>query len=197
MLGESYVTLKRTTSSIRAVLPSATQDWKKEGATDTPRASEVIPVCARLAFMAITLKNVKGMSFITTWYHENATFLDTRNYPFIHKMKTFQQKAKFLRFSFEICHVCEDDQTWRYRRGGQGGAAWQVAWRWWDDESGLAVAPCLRAEWWRTAPAHPHDQISPPVACARTSSGRTRSCTLRNCLQLTRRERTGWVKKKI
>lgn len=38
------LTLKRWTSSIVAVLPSDTQEWKKDGATDTPRASEVIPV---------------------------------------------------------------------------------------------------------------------------------------------------------
>lgn len=58
------ITLKRMTSSMRAVFPSATHDWKKEGATDTPRASEVIPVCALLAFMAITLKKSWKTLFI-------------------------------------------------------------------------------------------------------------------------------------
>lgn len=49
------------TSSILAVLPSLTQLWKNEGATDTPRASLVIPVCARSQFTATTL-NVPNSS---------------------------------------------------------------------------------------------------------------------------------------
>lgn len=48
-------TLNLRTSSILAVLPSLTQLWKNEGATDTPRASLVIPVCARSLFTATTL----------------------------------------------------------------------------------------------------------------------------------------------
>lgn len=39
---------------MRAVLPSLTQDWKKLGATDTPRASLVMPVDAWAALLAIT-----------------------------------------------------------------------------------------------------------------------------------------------
>uniref|UniRef100_A0A8D8GAH6 (northern house mosquito) hypothetical protein n=1 Tax=Culex pipiens TaxID=7175 RepID=A0A8D8GAH6_CULPI len=49
-------TLNRSTSSIRAVLPSLTHDWKKLGATDTPSASLVIPVAARSELLAITRK---------------------------------------------------------------------------------------------------------------------------------------------
>lgn len=54
------------TSSIRAVLPSATHDWKKEGATDTPKASDVIPVCALVAFMAMTLLMIMKKTMIMT-----------------------------------------------------------------------------------------------------------------------------------
>lgn len=56
-----HVTLNLRTSSILAVLPSLTQLWKNEGATDTPRASLVIPVCARSQFTATTL-NVPNSS---------------------------------------------------------------------------------------------------------------------------------------
>lgn len=38
------VTLNRTTSSMVAGLPAPTQEWKKDGATETPKASEVIPL---------------------------------------------------------------------------------------------------------------------------------------------------------
>lgn len=47
-------TLNFSTSSMRAVLPSLTHVWKKLGAADTPNASPVIPVSARLALLAIT-----------------------------------------------------------------------------------------------------------------------------------------------
>lgn len=40
----SEQTLNLWTSSIVAVLPSDTQEWKNDGATDTPKASDVIPV---------------------------------------------------------------------------------------------------------------------------------------------------------
>ena len=50
-----FFTLNLRTSSMLAVLPWLTQDLKKEGATDTPRASAVIPVLLRSAFVAITL----------------------------------------------------------------------------------------------------------------------------------------------
>lgn len=50
------LTLYRKTSSIFAVFPSLTQLWKKLGATETPKASEVIPVWARSALVAITRK---------------------------------------------------------------------------------------------------------------------------------------------
>lgn len=49
-------TLNLMTSSIFAVFPSLTQLWKKLGATETPKASEVIPVQALSALVAITLK---------------------------------------------------------------------------------------------------------------------------------------------
>lgn len=49
-------TLNLKTSSILAVFPSLTQLWKNEGATDTPRASLDIPVCALSLFTATTLK---------------------------------------------------------------------------------------------------------------------------------------------
>ena len=39
-----YSTLKRMTSSIVACLPAPTHVWKKDGATDTPKASELIPL---------------------------------------------------------------------------------------------------------------------------------------------------------
>lgn len=42
------LTLNLSTSSIFACLPVKTQVWKNEGATDTPKASAVIPVCACL-----------------------------------------------------------------------------------------------------------------------------------------------------
>lgn len=48
------LTLNLSTSSMRAVLPSLTQDWKKLGATETPRASLVMPVDAWAALLAIT-----------------------------------------------------------------------------------------------------------------------------------------------
>lgn len=47
-------TLNFRTSSIRAVLPSLTHDWKKLGATETPKASLVMPVPAWAALLAIT-----------------------------------------------------------------------------------------------------------------------------------------------
>lgn len=40
----TYSTLKRMTSSIVACLPAPTHVWKKDGATDTPKASELIPL---------------------------------------------------------------------------------------------------------------------------------------------------------
>jgi len=40
----TILTLNFITSSILACFPSETQLWKNEGATDTPRASDVIPV---------------------------------------------------------------------------------------------------------------------------------------------------------
>lgn len=49
-------TLNLWTSCIVAARPSETQEWKKDGATDTPRASAVIPVPALSAFEAITRK---------------------------------------------------------------------------------------------------------------------------------------------
>ena len=58
---EWILTLYRWTSAMRAVFPSLTQDWKKLGATDTPIASELIPVPARSELLAIT-RNVPNSS---------------------------------------------------------------------------------------------------------------------------------------
>jgi hypothetical protein len=44
-----YSTLKRMTSSIVACLPAPTHVWKKDGATDTPNASLLIPLGTTLA----------------------------------------------------------------------------------------------------------------------------------------------------
>jgi hypothetical protein len=54
------------TSSIFAVFPSLTQLWKKLGATETPSASDVIPVLALSAFVAIT-RNVPNRSTNNRW----------------------------------------------------------------------------------------------------------------------------------
>jgi len=54
------VTLNLMTSSIFACFPSDTQLWKKDGATETPNASDVIPVFARSEFEAITRKVPKS-----------------------------------------------------------------------------------------------------------------------------------------
>jgi hypothetical protein len=48
------LTLNFMTSSILAVFPSETQLWKKDGATETPSASEVMPVCERSQLEATT-----------------------------------------------------------------------------------------------------------------------------------------------
>jgi hypothetical protein len=53
---QTILTLNLSTSSILAVLPSLTHDWKKLGATDTPSASDVMPVWARSALLAMTRK---------------------------------------------------------------------------------------------------------------------------------------------
>ena len=50
------LTLNLLTSSILAVFPSETQDWKKDGATETPNASAVIPVDILSELDAITRK---------------------------------------------------------------------------------------------------------------------------------------------
>lgn len=60
------LTLNLITSSIFAVLPSLTQLWKKLGATETPNASDVIPVRALSAFVAIT-RNVPKRSTNNRW----------------------------------------------------------------------------------------------------------------------------------
>lgn len=49
-----------------AVLPSDTQEWKNEGATETPSASAVIPVPARSALDAIT-RNVPNNNTNNCW----------------------------------------------------------------------------------------------------------------------------------
>lgn len=55
-LNQRQFTLNRRTSSILAVFPSDTQLWKKLGATETPSASDVIPVLNLSALLAITRK---------------------------------------------------------------------------------------------------------------------------------------------
>lgn len=60
------LTLNLITSSILACLPSLTQEWKKLGATLTPRASDVIPVWVRSACVAIT-RNVPKRRTSKCW----------------------------------------------------------------------------------------------------------------------------------
>ena len=64
--GSHSLTLNLITSSIFAVFPSLTQLWKKLGATETPSASDVIPVRALSAFVAIT-RNVPNRSTNNRW----------------------------------------------------------------------------------------------------------------------------------
>jgi len=60
------LTLNLMTSSIFAVFPSLTQLWKKLGATETPSASDVIPVRALSALVAIT-RNVPKRRTNNRW----------------------------------------------------------------------------------------------------------------------------------
>lgn len=60
------ITLNLTTSSILAILPSLTQDWKKLGATLTPIASEDMPVCA-LSEQLEMARNVPNKSTKRCW----------------------------------------------------------------------------------------------------------------------------------
>jgi hypothetical protein len=68
MSGSLSLTLNLITSSIFAVFPSLTQLWKKLGATETPNASDVIPVRALSAFVAIT-RNVPKRSTSNRWVY--------------------------------------------------------------------------------------------------------------------------------
>jgi hypothetical protein len=61
-----FFTLNFCTSSGFAILPSVTQVWKKDGATDTPNASAVIPVLALSEFPCIT-RNVPKSNTSKCW----------------------------------------------------------------------------------------------------------------------------------
>lgn len=67
-LGKNQLTLNLKTSSIFAVLPSLTQLWKNDGATETPRASLVIPVRALSLFTATT-RNVPNNRTSSRWVY--------------------------------------------------------------------------------------------------------------------------------
>lgn len=81
------LTLNRITSSILAVFPSLTQDWKKLGATDTPRASLDMPVPARSLLDAIT-RNVPNSSTSSRCVYAGSDTINLRGTPHIHVRTT-------------------------------------------------------------------------------------------------------------
>lgn len=105
--------MNRNTSSILAVFPSLTQVWKKLGATDTPRASEVIPVWARSELIAIT-RNVPKSRTKSLWVYGGSDVINLKN------IKTLQWDYDFglAGGDLEFCHNLETVSTSTIRNSG-------------------------------------------------------------------------------
>lgn len=144
-------TLNLRTSSILAVLPSLTQLWKNEGATDTPRASLVIPVCARSQFTATTL-NVPNSNTSNRCVYIGMDVINLRSI-----ISLVKPTKDFNRFR---------DDVRRVARATDGLTC----------VSGPVVVLHYLAGLWQTVVALPLYRIFHRVSCAKTFSERLLSC---------------------